>query len=51
MTDRDDNIELVRGSGNVFADFGVEDAELASVSQHPCRRNYQDARQRTAFGA
>lgn len=28
MTDREDDIELVRGSGNVFADFGVPDAEL-----------------------
>ena len=28
MTDRDDEMELVRGSGNVFADFGVPDAEL-----------------------
>jgi predicted XRE-type DNA-binding protein len=28
MTDRNDDMELVRGSGNVFADFGVEDTEL-----------------------
>ena len=31
MTDHDDAIELVRGSGNVFADFGVEDADLRQV--------------------
>jgi predicted XRE-type DNA-binding protein len=28
VTDREDEMELVRGSGNVFADFGVPDAEL-----------------------
>ena len=31
MSADDDNIELVRGSGNVFADFGVEDADLRQV--------------------
>ena len=31
MTDRDDNIELVRGSGNVFADFGAPDASLRQL--------------------
>ena len=28
MADRDDDCELVRGSGNVFADFGAPDASL-----------------------
>jgi predicted XRE-type DNA-binding protein len=28
MTDREDDLELVRGSGNVFADLGLPDAEL-----------------------
>lgn len=28
MTDLEDDIELVRGSGNVFADFAAPDAEL-----------------------
>ena len=28
MTDQTDDIELVRGSGNVFADFGAPDASL-----------------------
>jgi predicted XRE-type DNA-binding protein len=28
MPDRDDDLELMRGSGNVFADFGLPDAEL-----------------------
>lgn len=28
MTDQEDNFELVRGSGNVFADLGLPDAEL-----------------------
>jgi len=28
MTDQEDDFELVRGSGNVFADLGLPDAEL-----------------------
>ena len=28
MADEKDDLELVRGSGNVFADFGVPDASL-----------------------
>ncbi|WP_375429024.1 helix-turn-helix domain-containing protein [uncultured Sphingomonas sp.] len=28
MTDQSDDLELVRGSGNVFADFGAPDASL-----------------------
>jgi predicted XRE-type DNA-binding protein len=28
MTDQNDDFELVRGSGNVFADLGLPDAEL-----------------------
>lgn len=28
MTDQSDDFELVRGSGNVFADLGLPDAEL-----------------------
>jgi len=28
MVDHDDDFELVRGSGNVFADFGAPDANL-----------------------
>lgn len=28
MTDQSDDFELVRGSGNVFADFGAPDASL-----------------------
>lgn len=28
MTDRDDDLELVRGSGNVWRDFGYPDADL-----------------------
>lgn len=28
MTDQNDDCELVRGSGNVFADLGLPDAEL-----------------------
>ena len=28
MTDQADDLELVRGSGNVFADFGAPDASL-----------------------
>ena len=28
MTDQDDDFELVRGSGNVFADLGLPDGEL-----------------------
>lgn len=28
MTDQQDDLELVRGSGNVFADFGAPDASL-----------------------
>lgn len=31
MTDRDDDFELVRGSGNVFADFDVPDASLRQL--------------------
>jgi predicted XRE-type DNA-binding protein len=31
MTDRDDDFELVRGSGNVFADFGAPDASLRQL--------------------
>ena len=31
MTERDDDYELVRGSGNVFADFGAPDASLRQL--------------------
>lgn len=31
MTDRDDDFELVRGSGNVFADFDAPDASLRQL--------------------
>ena len=31
MADHDDDFELVRGSGNVFADFDVPDANLRQV--------------------
>jgi predicted XRE-type DNA-binding protein len=31
MADRDDQVLLVRGSGNVFADFGVPDAGLRQL--------------------
>jgi predicted XRE-type DNA-binding protein len=31
MTDTNDDIELVRGSGNVFADFGAADASLRQL--------------------
>src|SRR3546814_8904739 len=31
MTDRDDDFELVRGSGNVFADFGAPEASLRQL--------------------
>lgn len=31
MTERDDDFELVRGSGNVFADFGAPDASLRQL--------------------
>ena len=31
MTDREDDFELVRGSGNVFADLGLPDPELEQL--------------------
>src|SRR3546814_7437310 len=31
MMERDDDFELVRGSGNVFADFGAPDASLRQL--------------------
>ena len=31
MTERDDDFELVHGSGNVFADFGAPDASLRQL--------------------
>lgn len=31
MTDTNDDIELVRGSGNVFADFGAADVSLRQL--------------------
>lgn len=31
MTERDDDFELVRGSGNVFADFDAPDASLRQL--------------------
>lgn len=31
MTEQDDDFELVRGSGNLFADFGVPDASLRQL--------------------
>jgi predicted XRE-type DNA-binding protein len=31
VTERDDDFELVRGSGNVFADFGTPDASLRQL--------------------
>ena len=31
MTDQDSDVELERGSGNVFADFGIEDAGVRQL--------------------
>jgi predicted XRE-type DNA-binding protein len=31
MTDHDSDVELERGSGNVFADFGIEDAGVRQL--------------------
>ena len=31
MADHDDDFELVRGSGNVFADFDVENQSLTNL--------------------
>ena len=61
MTDRDDEMELVRGSGNVFADFGVPDAELrqfrASLAAEIIKTldaqalSVREAEKRTGFSA
>ena len=61
MSDREDEMELVRGSGNVFADFGVPDAELrqfrASLAAEIIKTldaqalSVREAEKRTGFSA
>ena len=61
MTDGDGEMELVRGSGNVFADFGVPDAELrqfrASLAAEIIKTldaqalSVREAEKRTGFSA
>ena len=61
MTDREDELELVRGSGNVFADFGVPDADLrqfrASLAAEIIKTldaqalSVREAEKRTGFSA
>ncbi len=61
MTDRDKDTELVRGSGNVFADFGVEDAALRQFRSTLAaeiiktldgeRLSVREAEKRTGFSA
>ena len=61
MTDGVDELELVRGSGNIFADFGVPDAELrqfrASLAAEIIKTldaqglTVREAEKRTSFSA
>lgn len=61
MTARDKDTELVRGSGNVFADFGVEDTELRQFRSTLAaeiiktldgeRLSVREAEKRTGFSA
>ena len=39
----DDDMELIRGSGNVFRDFGYPDAELRAGQGSAGRRDHQGA--------
>lgn len=39
MTDQADDLELVRGSGNVFADFAAPDASLRQLRACPSSDN------------
>ena len=61
MIEPDDEMELVRGSGNVFADFGVPDADLrqfrASLAAEIIKTldaqalSVREAEKRTGFSA
>jgi len=38
-----EKIEVVHGSGNVFRDFGYENADVEQLKAHPGGGNHQDA--------